>query len=55
VSVPKTMTEKILAEHIREGKLEKGTEVGIKIDQCLTQDSTGTMACLSSSRWVSTR
>jgi aconitate hydratase len=44
--VPKTMTEKILAEHIREGKLEKGTEVGIKIDQCLTQDSTGTMAWL---------
>ena len=44
--VPQTMTEKILALHIREGRLEKGTEVGIRIDQCLTQDSTGTMAWL---------
>jgi aconitate hydratase len=42
----KTMTEKILATHIREGKLEKGQEVGIRIDHCLTQDSTGTMAWL---------
>jgi aconitate hydratase len=40
------MTEKILAEHVREGALEKGTEIGIRIDQCLTQDSTGTMAWL---------
>jgi aconitate hydratase len=44
--VPQTMTEKILAEHVREGALEKGTEIGIRIDQCLTQDSTGTMAWL---------
>ena len=44
--VPKTLTEKILSEHVREGVLEKGQEVGIKIDQCLTQDSTGTMAWL---------
>ncbi len=40
------MTEKVLAEHIREGELERGTEIGIKIDHCLTQDSTGTMAWL---------
>jgi len=40
------MTEKILAGHLREGRLEKGAEVGIRIDQCLTQDSTGTMAWL---------
>ena len=44
--MPKTLTEKILSEHVREGVLEKGQEVGIKIDQCLTQDSTGTMAWL---------
>jgi aconitate hydratase len=44
--VPHTMTEKILATHLREGKLEKGSEIGIRIDQCLTQDSTGTMAWL---------
>ncbi len=46
IRVPQTMTEKILADHIREGVLERGTEVGIKIDHCLTQDSTGTMAWL---------
>jgi aconitate hydratase len=42
----KTITEKILAPHIIEGKPEKGKEVGIKIDQTLTQDATGTMAYL---------
>ncbi|MDH7506439.1 MAG: aconitate hydratase [Candidatus Thermoplasmatota archaeon] len=41
-----TITEKILSKHIIEGKPEKGKEVGIKIDQTLTQDATGTMACL---------
>ena len=40
------MTEKILADHVREGTLERGREVGIRIDHCLTQDSTGTMAWL---------
>ncbi|MCX6100786.1 MAG: aconitase family protein [Candidatus Bipolaricaulota bacterium] len=44
--MPQTMTEKILAQHLREGKLERGTEIGIRMDQCLTQDSTGTMAWL---------
>jgi len=44
--VPQTITEKILSQHIREGELTKGTPVGIQIDHCLTQDSTGTMAWL---------
>ncbi|MCK4391523.1 aconitate hydratase, partial [Candidatus Bipolaricaulota bacterium] len=44
--MPKTMTEKILSRHVQEGALEKGAEVGIRIDHCLTQDSTGTMAWL---------
>jgi aconitate hydratase len=44
--VAKTLAEKILAEHIVDGTLGKGREVGIRIDQCLTQDSTGTMAWL---------
>jgi aconitate hydratase len=38
--------EKILSAHIREGQLIKGSEVGIRIDQTLTQDATGTMAYL---------
>lgn len=42
----KTLTEKILANHIREGIPEKGKEIGITIDQTLTQDATGTMAYL---------
>jgi len=41
-----TITEKIINKHIVEGKTEKGKEVGIKIDQTLTQDATGTMAYL---------
>jgi len=40
------MTEKILSRHVCEGNLERGAEVGIRIDHCLTQDSTGTMAWL---------
>ena len=42
----KTLTEKILSNHIIEGKPEQGKEIGIKIDQTLTQDATGTMAYL---------
>jgi aconitate hydratase len=39
-----TLTEKILREHLLSGEYEKGSEIGIKIDQTLTQDATGTMA-----------
>ncbi|MFX1524494.1 MAG: aconitate hydratase [Promethearchaeota archaeon] len=42
----KTLTEKILEAHLEEGKLEKGSDIAIKIDQTLTQDATGTMAYL---------
>ncbi len=41
-----TLTEKILSAHLVEGKMIKGNEIGIKIDQTLTQDATGTMAYL---------
>lgn len=41
-----TLTEKILSEHLVDGKMVKGEEIGIKIDQTLTQDATGTMAYL---------
>ncbi len=37
---------KILHEHIVEGTLVPGNEIGIHIDQTLTQDATGTMAYL---------
>jgi aconitate hydratase len=42
----KSIIEKILYSHIVEGKPQKGEEVGIKIDQTLTQDATGTAAYL---------
>ena len=41
-----TITYKILKEHLVEGELHQGTEIGIRIDQTLTQDATGTMAYL---------
>ena len=41
-----TMLEKILSSHLVAGKLKSGEEIGIKIDQTLLQDATGTMACL---------
>ena len=41
-----TVAEKILAAHLVEGDPAKDRELGIKIDQTLTQDATGTMAYL---------
>ncbi len=41
-----TITEKIIKEHLVVGQLDRGKEIGLKIDQTLTQDSTGTMAYL---------
>ncbi len=41
-----TLTEKILKAHIVDGEMVKGQEIGIRIDQTLTQDATGTMAYL---------
>lgn len=41
-----TLTEKILKAHLVDGEMVKGQEIGIRIDQTLTQDATGTMAYL---------
>ena len=42
-----TMSQKIFKEHLGWGdSVEFGKEIGLIIDQCLTQDSTGTMAWL---------
>ncbi len=41
-----TLCEKILQAHLVEGTYEKGKQIGIRIDQTLTQDATGTMAYL---------
>ena len=41
-----TIAEKILAAHIVDGEMKQGTDIGLRIDQTLTQDATGTMAYL---------
>ncbi|HEA26425.1 MAG TPA: aconitate hydratase [Ectothiorhodospiraceae bacterium] len=41
-----TVAEKIINGHIVEGTKAREEEVALKIDQTLTQDATGTMACL---------
>ncbi|MDP8239347.1 MAG: aconitate hydratase [Candidatus Hatepunaea meridiana] len=40
------LVQKILEDHLIDGKCETGEEIGIRIDQTLTQDATGTMAFL---------
>ncbi len=40
------LAQKILRTHLVDGELNPGTEIGIKIDQTLLQDATGTMAML---------
>ncbi|MGI6257746.1 MAG: aconitate hydratase [Anaerovoracaceae bacterium] len=41
-----TLAYKILSDHLLEGEMIPGTEITIKMDQTLTQDSTGTMVYL---------
>ncbi len=41
-----SLAEKILKAHVVCGEFKKGEEIGLKIDQTLTQDATGTMAYL---------
>ena len=42
----RSLAYQLLESHLAEGKLIEGTEIGLKMDQTLTQDATGTMAYL---------
>lgn len=42
----KNVTQKLIKSHLFEGKMKQGEEIGLKIDQTLTQDATGTMVML---------
>jgi len=42
----RNLTQKIIAQHLVTGKMIPGSEIGLRIDQTLTQDATGTMAYL---------
>ncbi|HEX9417373.1 MAG TPA: aconitate hydratase [Gaiellaceae bacterium] len=41
-----SLARTILEEHLVRGELTPGTEIGIEVDQTLTQDTTGTMAMM---------
>jgi aconitate hydratase len=44
--VKKTITQKLLEDHLLSGSFTPGTEIGITVDQTLTQDGTGTLTYL---------
>ena len=41
-----TIAQKIIKNHLLSGEMVTGTDIGLRIDQTLTQDATGTMAYL---------
>lgn len=43
---PLNVTQKLIQSHLVKGEMIPGTEIGIRIDQTLTQDATGTMVML---------
>jgi aconitate hydratase len=43
---PLNLAQKIISDHLVDGKLEVGHEIGLKVDRVLMQDATGTMASL---------
>ncbi|WP_421774504.1 aconitate hydratase [Gracilimonas sp.] len=46
MSKPLNVTQKLIQSHLVEGEMVPGQEIGLKIDQTLTQDATGTMVML---------
>ncbi|PWA10371.1 aconitate hydratase [Pueribacillus theae] len=44
--MPLNVTQKLIKSHLLSGEMTPGEEIGLKIDQTLTQDATGTMVML---------
>ncbi len=44
--MPKNVAQQLIESHLVEGVMEAGSEIGLRIDQTLTQDATGTMVML---------
>jgi aconitate hydratase len=44
--MPENLSRQILREHLVDGDLKPGEPIGLRIDQTLLQDATGTMACM---------
>jgi hypothetical protein len=40
------VSEKLIASHLVEGEMKPGAEIGLRVDQTLTQDATGTLVML---------
>jgi aconitate hydratase len=45
---PLNVAQKLVRSHLIKGEMTPGTEIGLKIDQTLTQDATGTLVMLES-------
>jgi aconitate hydratase len=46
IPMSKNLAQKLIENHLVEGRMQAGEEVGLKIDQTLTQDATGTLVML---------
>jgi aconitate hydratase len=44
--VKKNVTQQLIEAHLVDGTMTPGEEIGLRIDQALTQDTTGTMVML---------
>src|SRR5690349_6650684 len=44
--MPMTVAHKLIAAHLVSGEMSPGAEIGLRIDQTLTQDATGTLVML---------
>ena len=42
----RNVAQKLIADHLVEGEMEPGSELGLRVDQTLAQDATGTMVML---------
>ncbi|MFE8069959.1 aconitate hydratase [Marinobacteraceae bacterium S3BR75-40.1] len=42
----RNLTQKLIESHLVDGEMTPGTEIGLRIDQTLTQDATGTLVML---------
>ncbi|HYH56290.1 MAG TPA: aconitate hydratase, partial [Anseongella sp.] len=46
MNIPMNVAQKLISSHLLHGKMHPGEEIGLKVDQTLTQDATGTMVML---------
>jgi len=45
--MPQNVTQKLISEHLVDGKMRAGEPISIRLDQTLTQDATGTLVMLA--------